>query len=173
MVFLLKTSFFVRFVWMLKEMGWLLEVKKKKYLFVKVFQMLLLCHLQVVQIQLFELVWKVHLLLKVLVLEFFQQFVCFGHRGQKILRNRNFATVTPFTLLTLCCLKIKSLINFNFTGRGREQIDHLDIPKSLKCKLKKSTSHKTKKFANSSANKMGRYKERYPLGFSTNCPNGK
>ncbi len=32
--------------------------------------------------------------------EFFQQFVCFGHSGQKILRNGNFATITPFTLLT-------------------------------------------------------------------------
>ena len=67
MVFLLKTFFFVRFVRMLKEMGGLLEVKKKMYLFVKVFQMLLLCHLQVVEIQLFEIMWKVRLLLKILV----------------------------------------------------------------------------------------------------------
>ena len=49
-------------------------------------------------------------------MEFFQQFVCFGHRGQKILRNRDFATVMPLTLLTSCHLKIKSLINFNFAG---------------------------------------------------------
>ncbi len=105
--------------------------------------------------------------IETLHMEFFQQFVCFGHQGQKILRNRNFATVMPFTLLTLCHLKIKSLINFNFAGRGREQIDCLDIPKSLKRKLKKSTSHKIKKFANSSTNKIGRCKERYPLGLGS------
>ncbi len=99
--------------------------------------------------------------------EFFQQFVCFGHSGQKILRNGNSATVTPYTLLTLCRLKIKSWMNFNFVGQGCKHIDRLEIPKSLKRKLKKSTSHKTKKFANSSANKMGRYKERQPLGLGT------
>ncbi len=99
--------------------------------------------------------------------EFFQQFVCFAHSGQKILRNGNLATVTPYTLLTLCRLKIKSWMNFNFTGWGSKQIDHLDIPKSLKCKLKKSTSHKSKRFANSSANKMGRYRERQPLGLGS------
>ena len=99
--------------------------------------------------------------------EFFQQFVCLLHRGQKILPNGNLATITPYTLVTLCRLKIKSWINLNFAGQGHKQIDRLDIPKSLKRKLKKSTSHKTKRFANSSANKMGRYKERNPIGLGS------